>query len=122
MTESDGAGASASAAPPGHGQAGFTLIEGLVVIALLAILGGIAVLAVSQLTQDADENACVAERRTIETAMWAAYNTGNSTDSYGDYLSDSPKYWANLGTPSAPSWGSGPEHPGGACPATIPFP
>jgi prepilin-type N-terminal cleavage/methylation domain-containing protein len=107
---------------PRAGQGGFTLIEGLVVIALLAILGGIAVFAVTALAQDADETACVAERRTIEAAMWAAYNTGNAADSYSDYLSNPPKYWTNAGTLTSPSWTVGSEHPGGGCPAAIPVP
>ena len=106
-----------------RGQGGFTLIEALVVVALMAILGGIAVFAVTALNQDANETACRAERESIITAMWAAHNTGNVSDTYGDYLSVSPKYWSNATTPPAsPAWGPGTEHPGGACPSTIPIP
>lgn len=105
-----------------RGQGGFTLIEALVVVALMAILGGIAVFAVTQLQQDAEETACISERRTIETAMWAEHNTGNTADTYGDYLSNAPKFFSNSGSPTAPVWGPGTEHPGGSCPATIPVP
>lgn len=105
-----------------RGQGGFTLIEALVVVALMAILGGIAVFAVTALTDDSAEVACVAERRTIETAMWAENNTGNTADTFGDYLSNPPKYFSNSGSPTAPVWGPGTEHPGGSCPTTIPVP
>lgn len=54
------------------------------------------------LTDDSAEVACVAERRTIETAMWAENNTGNTADTFGDYLSKSgPKYFSNSGSPTA---------------------
>lgn len=124
MTESDGAVARAagSVAPSTRGQAGFTLIEGLVVIAILAILASIAAFAVNQVSKDSEETACRAERRTIETAMWAAENTGRQNDYFDEYLSNSPKYFSYSGTLAAPVWGPGPEHPGGACPATIPVP
>lgn len=49
------------------GQGGFT-IELLVVVAILAILAGVAVFAVSNLTADADNNACKVEKDTIKTA------------------------------------------------------
>ena len=54
--------------------------------------------------------------------MWAEHNTGNTADTYGDYLSNAPKFFSNSGSPTAPVWGPGTEHPGGSCPATIPVP
>ncbi len=75
------------------GQGGFTLIELLVVVAILAILAGVAVFAVSNLTADADNNACKVEKDTIKTAIAAASATSSTTDTYGQYLDGTPKYW-----------------------------
>ena len=102
----------ASAARAMRSQGGFTLIEGLVVVALMAILGGIAVFAVTALTEDADTNACVYERKTILTAMWAAEASGDPLGSYGEYLDSGIKYFEDSGTPAAPVWGPTGEHPG----------
>lgn len=55
-----------------RGQSGFTLIELLVVIAILAILGGVAVFAVGNLTDEAGDSACAIEKRTMKTAVEAA--------------------------------------------------
>ena len=55
-----------------RGQGGFTLIELLVVIAILGILAGVVVFAVGNLTDDAQDNACAIELRTIQTAASAA--------------------------------------------------
>ena len=60
----------------GQGQGGFTLIELLVVIAILAILAGVVVFAVGNLTTEASDSACDIELRTIETAAAAAATTG----------------------------------------------
>lgn len=68
-----------------RGQGGFTLIELLVVIAILAILGGVAVFAVGNLTQGADTNACKVERSTFVTANAAAKAKGVGNKP-GDYL------------------------------------
>lgn len=83
-------------------QGGFTLIELLVVIAILAILGGVAVFAVGNLTANAGENACKVERDTLVTADAAASAKGG-TDLPSAYLTDSSvtvaggtitgKYW-----------------------------
>lgn len=76
-----------------RGQGGFTLIELLVVVAILAILAGVAVFAVSNLTDDADNNACKVERDTIKTAIAAADATSDSGDDVLDYLDGTPKYF-----------------------------
>ena len=103
-------------------QAGFTMIELLVVVAILAVLGGIGVLAAIEVTQDGDEAACLVERRSIENAMWAAKRRTPPTETYGDFLEGTPKYFTNSGTLAAPVWGGSSEHPAGACPASIPTP
>ncbi len=76
------------------GQGGFTLIELLVVVAILAILAGVAVFAVGNLTKDADTNACKVEKDTIKTAIAAAKATSSTTDTYTNYLDGTPKYWS----------------------------
>jgi len=52
-----------------RGQSGFTLVELLVAVAILAVLAGVAVFAVGNLTQGAGANACKTERDTILTAI-----------------------------------------------------
>lgn len=68
------------------GQGGFTLIELLVVVAILAILAGVAVFAVGNLTDDADKNACKVEKDTVKTAIAAADATSSSTDTWSTYI------------------------------------
>jgi prepilin-type N-terminal cleavage/methylation domain-containing protein len=53
------------------GQGGFTLVELLVVVAILGILAGVAVFAVGNLTSDANANACRIEVRSVKTAVAA---------------------------------------------------
>lgn len=106
-------------------EGGFTLIEALVVVALMAILGGIAVFAVTALHDDADKNACVYERKTILTAMWAAEARSQPLGDYVSHLaSPTPKYFVDTGTPTVPVWGPSGDHPGGGsgCPTSIPNP
>lgn len=83
-----------------RGQGGFTLIELLVVVAILAILAGVAVFAVSNLTEDADKNACKVEKDTIKTAIAAAKATSSTTDVYTQYMDGNPKYWTVGGSPN----------------------
>ena len=85
------------------GQGGFTLIELLVVVAILAILAGVAVFAVSNLTADADTNACKVEADTIKTAWAAARATSSTTDTLGTFLDGTPKYFTIGGTAAAPT-------------------
>jgi prepilin-type N-terminal cleavage/methylation domain-containing protein len=57
---------------------GFTLVELLIVIVILGILATVTVFAVRGITQNAQDNACDVEQRTIETAIEAYYaDTGN---------------------------------------------
>ena len=86
-----------------RGQGGFTLIEMLIVVAILAVLAAAVVLSVGGLTDKADEDACKTERRTIETAL-EAYHV--DFDAYPsaliDLVSGSPRYLKS--TPSATRW------------------
>lgn len=86
------------------GQGGFTLIELLVVIAILAILAGVAVFAVGNLTDGADENACKLEKDTLRTAVQASKAKNGSAASWQDYTDGTPKYWTvtvSAGPPEA---------------------
>ena len=56
----------------GRSQAGFTLIEFLVVVGVMAILAGVAVFAIGKARENAAKNACLTERATFETAGNAA--------------------------------------------------
>jgi len=69
-----------------RGQSGFTLVELLVAVAILAILAGVAVFAVGSLTDSADTAACDTERSTIQTAIAAAEATPDTTDSVVTYI------------------------------------
>jgi general secretion pathway protein G len=60
------------------GQSGFTLIEILVVVAILAILAGVVVLAVSGVQDDGQQSACELDLRTVKTAA-EAYRAENGS-------------------------------------------
>ena len=97
-----------------RGQGGFTLIELLVVVAILGILAGVVVFAVGNLTDDANENACKIELRTMKTAVEAykADNNGNypaqESDLLGTWIEDSPELVSVTynGASTAPTYGS----------------
>jgi type II secretion system protein G len=55
------------------GAKGFTLIELLVVVVILGILAAVVVFAVSGIRNDAQNNACKTESRTLATAVEAYY-------------------------------------------------
>jgi len=74
-----------------RGQSGFTLVELLVAVAILAILAGVAVFAVGNLTDNADTAACDTEEKTVKTAA-AAYKV----DAQADATSVSDLQTANL--------------------------
>jgi prepilin-type N-terminal cleavage/methylation domain-containing protein len=56
-------------------EKGFTLVELLIVVVILGILAGIVVFAVGNLTDSADNKACITEGETFRTAV-AAYRAG----------------------------------------------
>jgi len=85
-----------------RGQSGFTLVELLVAVAILAILAGVAVFAVGNLTSDAGVSACRAEKDTLVTANTAANASSSLTDTYTTNLgSNTPKYFTASVAPAA---------------------
>jgi prepilin-type N-terminal cleavage/methylation domain-containing protein len=71
---------------------GFTLVELMIVVAILGILGGIVVFAVANLTGNAQSNACASEKSTIGTALdtfkaqTAAYPAASGGNTAMDFL------------------------------------
>ena len=58
---------------------GFSLIELLLVIVILGILTTVVVLSVSGMTSEAEESACLADRRTLEKAGEAYFAQKHAT-------------------------------------------
>jgi prepilin-type N-terminal cleavage/methylation domain-containing protein len=89
-----------SASQPGtsrrHAHAGFTLIELLIVIAVLGILSVVVVFAVGGLRDSGQENACSADRETVEVAVEAyRAEVGGDPDEaqlVPDFLTDDSDY------------------------------
>jgi prepilin-type N-terminal cleavage/methylation domain-containing protein len=84
-------------------EKGFTLIELLIVIVVLGILAAIVLFAVGSARDDANTNACAADRKTLDTAEEAhkAKNGGNYVSeatlvSAGFLKSESTKWNINL--------------------------
>ncbi len=76
-----------------RGQGGFTLIEMLVVIALLSIVAGVVVMAMGGITTKANDSACSAERHLIETAIEAYHIDFEAFPAtLGDLVSSAPHY------------------------------
>ena len=59
-------------------DAGFTLIEVLVVISILGVLSGIVVFAVSGITDRGQTSACKTDKATVQTAQEAHYAKNGS--------------------------------------------
>ncbi len=63
------------------GQSGFTLLELLVVVAVLGVLSGVVVFSVGAMTERAEQSACAADERVLVTALEAhAASTGSYVD------------------------------------------
>lgn len=96
------------------GQGGFTLIELLVVIAILGILAGVVVFAVGNITDDATENACEIEERTMKTAVEAAKAGDEPVTNYLETAAG--EYWTASGSGSTAAYSyTGPTSPGSDC-------
>ncbi len=89
-------------------EAGFTLVELLIVIAILGILAGVVVFSVAGVQDDSQKSACKAEASTVRTAEEAyyvknkAYASGATLQSSG-LLAQTPTLVAvtvNAGPPS----------------------
>jgi type IV pilus assembly protein PilA len=95
-----------------RGQGGFTLVELLVAVAILAILAGVAVFAVGSLTSDSAVSACKTEADTIRVAINAARSATPTAPAVvapvadpkkmaATYLQGTPKYFATTNIPAA---------------------
>lgn len=104
-----------------YGEGGFTLLEMMVVIAILAIMSAIAVVAAPAIMDRSLQSACRKEHVTVKSAIGAARASANPADTYVDWLADedTPQFFVNNGTPQAPSWAVTAKHPGGPCPTTL---
>ena len=58
---------------------GFTLVELLIVIVILGILATVTVFAVRGITDKGQENACAADKKTLEVAVEAYYAQNGNT-------------------------------------------
>ena len=66
------------------GEAGFTLVELLVVIVILGVLAGIVVFAVGGINDKGTDSACQADKSSIETAQEAFYAVQDGQGHYTD--------------------------------------
>jgi prepilin-type N-terminal cleavage/methylation domain-containing protein len=86
---------------------GFTLIEVLVVIAILGVLAGIVVFAVSGITDRGQASACKTDKATIQTAQEAffaknnAYAANAAALKGGGFLSDVSTLYTTTGVAAA---------------------
>jgi prepilin-type N-terminal cleavage/methylation domain-containing protein len=75
------------------GQGGFTLIEMLVVVALLGILSGTAAFATSGIADNATTSACRSEKTTVRSALGASQVKSGDWSDYIDGGVASTRYW-----------------------------
>lgn len=98
-----------------RGEAGFTLVELLIVVSILGILAGVVVFSVAGVEDNSKQNACKTEASTLRTAEEAyyvknkSYATSAALQTAG-YLGSAPSY-AEVTTASATgytvSWKAG---------------
>src|SRR5262245_51052060 len=83
------------------GEAGFTLVELLIVIVILGILAAVVVFAVGGITDKGETSACKADRKTLEVAVeayraqWSEYPSSldQLTTEPDELLNSDPEYW-----------------------------
>jgi prepilin-type N-terminal cleavage/methylation domain-containing protein len=83
-------------------EGGFTLVEILVVIAVLAVLAAVVVLRLDHGTDEAARSACATERDVVVTAVRAAnlaVQNGETADTPADHLDGATRYFAWSGAP-----------------------
>lgn len=96
-------------------QAGFTLIELLIVIVILGILAAVVVLSVSGISNRGHDNACKAEKQSLQTAQEAYFAKSNAYAAdvkalrgagllSGDATDNTTQYWTTTGTATAASY------------------
>jgi general secretion pathway protein G len=100
-----------------RGEAGFTLVELLIVVAILGILAGVVVFSVQGVQDDSKVNACKTEAAIVRTAQEAfyvknkAYATNDGALVTAKLLSTDPQLVDTAGTATAytvtPQTGSG---------------
>jgi prepilin-type N-terminal cleavage/methylation domain-containing protein len=79
------------------GQAGLTLIEMLVVMALLGILSGVAAFVSSGITESGELGACRSEKNAVRGALGAAEVTAGTWEDHIDSGAPATQYWEVTG-------------------------
>jgi general secretion pathway protein G len=88
-------------------ESGFTLVELLIVIAILGVLAGVVVFSVGGITDDGTQSACKTEAQTVRAAQEAFYAKSVTPKAYaadaaalktGGLLGTTPTYVTTVGT------------------------